>query len=389
MATHNRNEYPMLRNFELGRNSAGKACAGIALVMMTQAIVASSRKRPKHAKWKLSFLLGAMMASSFSSRSATPLARTTDHMEDMYRMAWREEMTRIHPPGIGCFHATYPSTIFERTSCQTASPHSFSLPPKTLQDTSKTVGNRQDYALGVPLSSDGNSNAISAVSGSFPSAKIAGNGPDQYSLQINTNSDSSTAACDGGSLCKVWQQFIYATDYPPGSHSGAGLFMEYWLNTYSLLGRCPDGWNHGADFSCFKDSPVTAVPYIPAADLADVHLIATAQGNEDDAVMLFYRDDVYASYNDDSVLDLSQIWKEAEFNIFGNGARSPLANFDQGTSITVKIGSRYPLYTKSPPICLPNMGTTAETNNLNLGPCVSIFSANPNFYPYIQFNESK
>lgn len=343
-----------------------------------------------HSKHTYSRLLVAVIASSLTSLFCTAMAETTNQMEEMYRAAWREEITHIHPPGKGCFHAAYPSTILERTPCQGASYRYLSVPRHPLQDTTKTVGDKNDYVLSIPRSRDSNSHGLSVVFGAFPTATVVGNGPSHYSLQINTNSDSDTAACErGGRLCKVWQQFIYATDYPPGTQSGAGLFMEYWLNTYSLLGHCPDGWNHGPNFSCFKDSPVTRVPYIPATDLANVRLVAAANQNGQDGVMLFYKDDVYASYNDDSVLDIYQIWNEAEFNVFGNGAAAPLAHFEPGTSMTVKISASYPLHANEPPICLQNMGTTAETNDLNLGPCVSVFPKNPSFHPYIQFTESK
>ncbi len=38
-------------------------------------------------------------------------------------------------------------------------------------------------------------------------------GPNEYTLQINTNSNSTTSACAGGdATCTVWQQYLYAPD---------------------------------------------------------------------------------------------------------------------------------------------------------------------------------
>lgn len=336
-------------------------------------------------KWPFAVLAGVVSVGFFSMLPTAP-ARGATAADGQYD-AWRDALTRIPSPGAGCFHATYPNVILDRVPCASASLGSFSAPPPRLQEASKAVGNGSDYALGVRSGADGSSQTLSAVFGSFPTVHVVGQGPSQYSLQINTNSDATTAACDGHGMCKVWQQFIYATDYPPGTQSGPALFMEYWLNTYSLLGRCPDGWEHGSNYSCFKDSPAARVPSIPATELANVQLFATAE-NGMDAVMLFYKHDAYVVYNDDATLDISQAWTSAEFNLVGNGFYAPVARFDAGSSLTVRLGARYPLYTSKPVTCLPNKGTTAETNNLNLGPCKAVFTTSPREYPYIQFTES-
>jgi hypothetical protein len=83
----------------------------------------------------------------------------------------------------------------------------------------------------------------------------------------------------------------------------------------------------------------------------------------------------------DSVVDISTVWKESEFNVVGNAGGSR-ADFNKGSSITVKValtdGSTLA------PTCLANAGSTGETNNLNLGSC----SATGGSTPYIQFIES-
>jgi hypothetical protein len=89
----------------------------------------------------------------------------------------------------------------------------------------------------------------------------------------------------------------------------------------------------------------------------------------------------YSVSASDSVLDISAVWKESEFNVVGNAGGSR-ADFNKGSSITVKValtdGST------AAPTCVSNAGSTGETNNLNLGTCAGTGGATP----YIEFIES-
>ena len=108
-------------------------------------------------------------------------------------------------------------------------------------------------------------------------------------------------------------------------------------------------------------------------------LEGTASPGGNDSVVFANGNSTYSITAKDSVLDISSVWRESEFNVVGNGNGSR-ANFNRGSSIIVTIvladGST------SAPTCVLNGGTTGETNNLNLGICAA-FSGTPN----IQFIE--
>jgi hypothetical protein len=83
----------------------------------------------------------------------------------------------------------------------------------------------------------------------------------------------------------------------------------------------------------------------------------------------------------DSVVDISAVWRQSEFNVVGNAGGSE-AVFNSGSSVSVKValtdGST------AAPTCVANAGSTGETNNLNLGTCTTAGGTTPS----IQFTES-
>jgi hypothetical protein len=83
------------------------------------------------------------------------------------------------------------------------------------------------------------------------------------------------------------------------------------------------------------------------------------------------------------MLDMASAWKQVEFNIVGDAGGSQ-AQFNSGTSLTAVLAFADGTSTK--PACLPNSGTTGETNNLKLGAC----TASVGFFgvPLIEFKES-
>jgi len=89
----------------------------------------------------------------------------------------------------------------------------------------------------------------------------------------------------------------------------------------------------------------------------------------------------YSVSGSDSVLDISQVWKQSEFNIVGDAGGSR-ADFNEPVSIAVKVALTDG--TTSAPTCVANAGSTGETNNLNLGKCSTASGSSPS----IQFTES-
>ena len=74
----------------------------------------------------------------------------------------------------------------------------------------------------------------------------------------------------------------------------------------------------------------------------------------------------YSTTGKDSVTYLATAWKQAEFNIIGDGGGSK-ATFNTGSSITVKVAVTHG--STAAPTCASNAGTTGETNNLTLRSC--------------------
>jgi hypothetical protein len=260
----------------------------------------------------------------------------------------------------------------------------------------EVAGNGHDYvakAKGLITSAIGNFYDIKGMK-SEQSVGIAeydndGNlGPNEYSLQINTNGLLRTDACDsqwygqpgGGSGCHVWQQFVYATDY--ASSGEASVFMQYWLLDWGDS-DCPSGYtSSGKD--CWTNSSLTSASDVPPKDLGKVELTAAASAGGDDTVTFAYGGEIYTTSEWDSWLDISSVWDKAEFNVLGDGGGSR-AVFNKGSSILVTLGLHDG--SRSAPTCVANDGTTAETNNLNLGKCetyASEFGDNPS----IAFTES-
>jgi hypothetical protein len=297
---------------------------------------------------------------------------------------WRALMAQTPSPDEGCFHASYPSIVWEKEACKVAQPRVRPVHVKLTDDTEEVVGNTNDYvaeAKGlITLASGGFStkgvkSEKSVGVAAFHDAGILGS--NEYSLQLNTNAKETTSACAGHSGCTVWQQFAYATNYiGPGE---AAVFMQYWLLNWGSS-ACPSGWSKYEDTDCVTNSDLQPAPDVPITDLAKLGLGATAAAGGNDSVTFSYGTDAYGITGKDKVLDISSVWNKAEFNVLGDAGGSR-ADFNSGSSIAVTLvvldGST------AAPTCVAHGGTTGETNNLNLGKC-SAFSGIPN----IQFTES-
>jgi hypothetical protein len=299
------------------------------------------------------------------------------------RANWRAIMKQVPTPDTGCFHASYPSIAWESVDCTITPPR----PPtraKPTDDKLEVVGNGNDWVAQAP-------GLISSAIGSFSISGVTSEksvgvteyhdkgilGANEYTVQLNTNANGTTSACAGHLGCTVWQQFVYSTDY-----IGAGtaaVFIQHWLLNWGSS-ACPSGWgSYGSD--CVRNSHLTPATDIPITDLGQVELTASVQAGLSDSVTLYYGSDAWNSTSPDSMLDISSVWNQAEFNVLGDAGGSR-ADFNSGSSIkvTLNLGSAAPL------TCLAGAGTTGETNNLNLGSC----KAYPGglLGPYIQFSES-
>jgi hypothetical protein len=303
--------------------------------------------------------------------------------ESVAQGKWRALMAQNATPAEGCFHASYPNIVWEEVACKIAQTavHPVHIEPTDAEE--EVTGNGHDYAAKakglITLASGGF--AIKGVKSekSVGVAVFGGGGilgPNEYSLQVNTNANETTSACAGHSGCKVWQQFVYSPDY--NVKGEAAVFMQYWLIGWGSS-ACPKGWGKYKT-DCYRNSAYVAAPDVPIKDLGKLGLEGTAAAGGKDSVVFSYGKDSYSITGKDSVLDISTVWKEAEFNVVGNAGGSR-ADFNSGSSITVTLvlfdGST------SAPTCVANGGTTGETNNLNLGKCKA-FGGIPN----IQFSES-
>ena len=331
---------------------------------------------------------GLLSAFSFQQSFAQESAPAATDADAAARATWSEVMSHNPESGAGCFQASYPSYVWEKTECKVVHPKLRRAPQKPTPGQLLVTGNGDDYVIqGTGL--------ISETVGSFPtvsdvtSEKSAGVaafgdggilGKNEYSLQINTDFNGTTAACAGHSGCVVWQQFVYATDYE--TEGEAAVFIEYWLIGWGSS-NCPSGWESDGEGDCVINSNATTAPDVAptTASLAKITLTGSAVSGGNDTAVFNNGTTAYSLTTSDSVVDIAQVWQQSEFNIVGDAGGSR-ADFNKGASITVKVavtdGST------AAPTCVADSGTTGETNNLNLGSCTASSGSSPS----IQFTES-
>lgn len=327
--------------------------------------------------------------------------------EAQAREAWRSTMHQIAPPEEGCFHASYPNTAWEPVACAPSPAYRSALPKARNRE--QTVGNGYDYLAQAP-----SGHLIGTALGSFPtvtgvkSEKSVGVaafgdggilGTNEYTLQVNTNFYSGSAACKG-SGCFAWQQYVMSTNTPVSLTSSqltneTEVFIEYWLINYGTdngSNICPSGFiDAGADEEgpgddCVQNTPATKIAngQLPITDLASLKLSGSATPAGTDSATVTFDGEAYTATVKDSYTDIASGWTQAEFNVLGNAGGSR-ADFNSGSSVTVKVALTDG--TTSVPTCVsPSKyeGTTGETNNLNLGSCTASSGSTPS----IQFTES-
>ncbi len=302
-----------------------------------------------------------------------------DPAEAQARASWRADIALIEVPADGCFHAAYPNLFWERVPCAVGQPRAHSWPRKGNEGGVDVVGNGHDYAAKVK-------GLISQAHGTFPSVTgvtkeksvgvaIFGDGgilgPNEYTLQVNTNYTGITSACKGHSGCTVWQQFIYSTDYLTAGK--AAVFMQYWLISWGDT-ACPAGFGSDGAGDCYGNSKYATAPDLKITDLAGETITGSAVSGGSDTVTFTYGGDSYSVSGKDSMLDIATVWNEVEFNVVGDAGGSR-ASFNKGSSVTVNLAVTSGATTA--PSCVANGGSTGETNNLNLGKCTASGGATP------------
>jgi hypothetical protein len=316
--------------------------------------------------------------------SAGQTADAAAEAEAAARDNWRGVMAQNTQPGEGCFQASYPSIVWEQVECKALHPRVHPVVHKPGEGL--VTGNGDDYVAESSGLTSGALGTFPTVTGvkSEKSAGVAAYGdggilgPNEYSLQLNTNFTGTTAACDGHAGCVVWQQFIYATDY--AVEGEAAVFMQYWLIFWGDS-ACPSGFASDGAGDCYGNSNSVAAPDVKPTSLASLSLSGAAASGGKDTVVFTDGTKAYSVSGSDKVLDISQVWKESEFNIVGDAGGSR-ADFNKPVSITVRLALTDG--TTSAPTCVADAGTTGESNNLNLGKC----STKGGSSPEIQFTES-
>lgn len=181
---------------------------------------------------------------------------------------WRDFMTHNPESAEGCFHASYPNFVWEKTDCKVAQPRVHPVHRKPTNGAPEVTGNGHDYvaeAAGLITQTLGTFPKVTGVTSesSVGVAAFGGGGilgPNEYTLQINTNFTGTTSVCAGHSGCTVWQQFIYSPDY--SVQGQAAVFMQYWLIGWGSS-RCPSGWSSAGGGDCFRNSAFVAAPERP------------------------------------------------------------------------------------------------------------------------------
>jgi hypothetical protein len=323
-------------------------------------------------------LAGPAFAASSNDATVDPEAAA--------RKIWRDSIAKLPIAAEDCSHLSYPNYVWEHVDCKETQPRV--LPTRHANSKvpgAAAVGNGNDYIAetqGIISASFGDLQTTGITS--EKTVNVGSNtggivGPNEYSIQMNTSNDRSTALCDGHQYCTVWQQFIYATDY--NTKGEAAVFMQYWLLGWQDV--CPSGWypKTGGQENCYKNSKSVAVPNIPVTELGEISMQALVTTGLQDMFLFIYGKEGWTISATDDVLDIGLVWHQTEFNVVGDIDRSQ-AQFNNGATIDLQLEITDGTF--NPPTCVAGIATTGETNNMFMGPCQAGFVA----APYIQFSES-
>ena len=271
---------------------------------------------------------------------------------DMDLATWRKAMARTPLPKTGCFHASHPRMTWDEVPC-VSPPASAHFGPGAGSNVFTVGAGSGDFIASV------SGTTISFAQGRFPTVTnvTSEHGSDgtanRYSLQLNTNT-FVTAACNGVSGCRGWQQFIYTTGF-------GQILIESWLLFYN--NTCILPWVSDLRGNCYINSFGPSIAGQPISNLANLVLIGTAANDTDSVLFDVGNGEIYSSIMN-TVLFTSQGWTSADFNIFGDSGASPGANFDDANA-TVVVQLTFENGSVIAPTCVVG-NSTAETNNLSL-----------------------
>lgn len=350
-------------------------------------------------KYGQKYLVGACMLAVVASSAPLASAVAAEQSFNIAAAAqaqamasWHETLKQQAPSIEGCFTASYPSAAWRAERCE-APPSFVSVPPETngngLTTTARsesvfTVGNGNDFAART-------TNLTRSAVGTFPTVTGVTTGTADYSLQINTNISSNPTTCTqfGYSSCQTWEQFIYSTDSDGDSSNGRTpvAFIQDWFfagsqSQYNAVG-CPSGWfDYPDQLACYRNSNAVSVPLVAVSNIGTIRLTGSATSGGVDTVTFSVNGTAHSVSQTATTLNINRIWKQSEFNIFGNGSDNPVVSFNHGSHVTVNLAVNDG--STNAPTCLGNAGTTFEQNNLSLGTC----TATGGTTPHISFVES-
>jgi len=306
---------------------------------------------------------------------------------------WQDTIKKTPPAKTGCFVASYPGMQWQPTACADARADLFDqrrIQEKEALSLVSNVGSGV-YGAGYPASVAAEAPPIKSAEGSFLSvsgvtditdSRLGGN---FYSLQINTEYfilSNGEGFCPVGP-CIGWVQFIY-TNW--GSENSGQLIFEHMLQ----LGDdspCPNLSSSSVvkiNGACYYEDDGPVVPGglpINANFDSQTFILRGQTGDGMDIVTMFVGGQAYALVTSSMFPNLPQIWRNAQFNIYGFGNGSQV-NFNPGASLIVytKIDNG----TTDPPTCkvvnnaYGSVLGTAEWNNLNFkSPCCSFGGGAP------------
>jgi len=370
-----------------------KSCAMLALLVLGIA----------------SLMAGKPAAAQTAGRAQASATRLPAEVQA--REAWAKTMHHTHAPKVGCFEASYPSTQWQEVQC--APPNGWR--PDLYQRLKKKRGSGETVggAGGDIIAEAPTGLLFSNVEGSFPtvngvtSESDSGGiqaGANEYTLQLNTNfSPSAIGLCAGFPSCQTIVQYVLSTNAPVSLTDGAPtnqtqIFIEPTLYNYgndptgtAPTNICPSGWSDfgyiGPGDYCAINLPPAVIDWnppsnlgqLPITDLDELTLSGSAVAGGNDAVTATYIPkgssvpQARTATVPDSYTDISSVWNNAEFNVFGNaggsqavfnGPTSPTSN--NGSTVVVQSAVTYTNGSTSAPNCVATVGPTLETNNLTL-----------------------
>jgi hypothetical protein len=297
------------------------------------------------------------------SAPAAPAQTERPALTPAGRDDWERSLSRT-PLKKGCFTASYPSVEWQEVPCAPPPSHPFNIGGSPQSDWTATNSNVTRPLTGAVGSFD-SITGVSSITGRLGNNPVA---DDIFSLQINTNFFISTTNCKSAPSpapqCLGWQQFIFSNAHASTS-TQSGVLMEYFM--YNYAGQCPPGWQpYAVGNGCTAFSLTTPTTKQTAADLWRLRLWGQTDGTYD-RVMLTNCPTIsnceahLSGY--DSVLGLASGWQQAEFNVFGDGGLSPVASFNGGSTLVVRVALDEGW--KPEPSCQLK-SFTAESNNLDL-----------------------